>query len=154
MLKRLENEDFTRVAQELNTPDDFAGQNGYVGWVPRGAFPELDQTIFGDEEEGIQPLEPGTISEPIFADGGFFLVKVITGPEERELEDRMAFKLTVELVDSWQQDALESGTRQGLVRRNFNSELYEWVTDQVFVTAPRVDRPTPNPNQILPGAGR
>jgi parvulin-like peptidyl-prolyl isomerase len=154
LLKRLENEDFTRVAQELNTPDDFAGQNGYVGWVPRGAFPELDQTIFGDEEEGIQPLEPGTISEPIFADGGFFLVKVITGPEERELEDRMAFKLTVELVDSWQQDALESGTRQGLVRRNFNSELYEWVTDQVFVTAPRVDRPTPNPNQILPGAGR
>jgi hypothetical protein len=39
---------------------------------------------------------------------------------------------------------------------NFNSRLYEWVTDQVFITAPRIERPTPvaNPNQILPELGQ
>lgn len=154
VLQRLENEDFTRVAQELNTPSQFAGSNGYVGWVPQGAFPDLDDTIFGNEEEGVEPLVPGTIGEPVFSSDGFFLVKVLSSPEERELEDRMVLKLTVEAVDAWQRDALELGTSQGLVRMNFNSKLYEWVTDQVFITAPRVDRPAPSSDQTLPGLGR
>ncbi len=138
--KRLENEDFTRVAQELNTPGQFAGTDGYVGWVPKGAFPNFDDAIFGDAEEGIQPLEPGTISEPIFDNDVFVLLKVLSGAEERELDDRMSLKLTVELVEMWQRDALAAGSEAKTVRMNFNSRLYEWVTDQVFITAPRVDR--------------
>ncbi len=151
--QRLENEDFTRIAQELNMPSQYAGPDGYVGWVPRGAFPDLDDAIFGNGEEGIQSLAAGTFSEPIFSNDGFFLVKVLSGAEERELEVEMFLKLTMEMVESWQRDALESGTSQGFVRMNFNSRFYEWVTDQVIITAPRVDRPTPVPNQVLPGLG-
>ena len=148
---RLENEDFTRVAQELNVPSGYAGAGGYVGWVPRGAFPDFDDTIFGNEEEEIDALTPGAFSDPIFTNDGFFIVKVISGPEERELENLMFLKLTIELVEKWQRDELTSGTGEGFVRMNFNSRLYEWVTDQVFISAPRVDRPDPNPGQILPG---
>jgi len=150
---RLENEDFTRIAQELNTPNRYSGPGGYVGWVPRGAFPDLDDTIFGNEEEGIDPLAPGAISEPVFTDDGFFLLRVLSGVEERELEVLMFLKLALESVETWQRDALQSGTSQGFVRMNFNSRFYEWVTDQVIITAPRIDRPAPSQNPLLPGLG-
>jgi hypothetical protein len=67
----------------------------------------------------------------------------------------MGSKLLEESVSKWQREALLSGTKAGTVRMNFNSRLYEWVTDQVFITAPRIERPTPvpDPNQI-PGLGQ
>ena len=52
--QRLVNEDFTRIAQELNSPSQFADPNGYVGWVPQGAFPELDDYMFGNQEDEIE----------------------------------------------------------------------------------------------------
>lgn len=152
--QRLENEEFTRIAQELSSPSQYAGPDGYVGWVPQGAFPDLDDAIFGNGEKGIQSLAAGTFSEPIFTSEGFVIVKVLSGAEEQELEDDMFLKLTLEAVESWQRDALQSGTSQGFVRMNFNSRFYAWVTDQVIITAPRVDRPAPGPEQILPGLGR
>ena len=154
VVQRLENEDFTRVAQELNIPNRYADSGGYVGWVPKGAFPDFDDAIFGNDEEGVDALAPGTFSEPLFTNDGFFIIKVLSGAEERELEALMFLKFTRELVEMWQRDQLTSGTSEGIVRMNFNSRLYEWVTDQVFITAPRVDRPDPSSNQTLPGLGR
>jgi len=153
VIKRLENEDFTRVAQELNAPSPFAGPDGYVGWVPRGAFPDLEDAIFGNEEEAIDSLEPGMVSEPIITRDGFFLLKVLSGAEERELTNIMGSKLLREMVDIWERDAMAVGTDQGFVRMNFNSRLYRWVADQVKVTAPRIDQPNPDPN-LVPGLGR
>ncbi len=142
VVRRLENEEFVRVAQELNTPSQFSGPGGYVGWVPRMAFPDLDDAIFGNEEKGLSPLAVGEVSQPIFTTDGNFIVQVISAPEERELSDTMALKVTVELVENWQREALEDGSTQGTVRMNFNSKLYEWVTEQVFITAPRVESRT------------
>ncbi|MDA0263169.1 MAG: hypothetical protein O3A93_04000 [Chloroflexi bacterium] len=149
---RLENEDFTRVAQELNAQSQYAGPNGYVGWVPKGAFPELDDAIFGNPEKNIEPLAPGEVSEPIITNKASFLVKVLSLPEERALEDRMGLKLTIEAVEAWKRNALTTGSSQGTVKMNFNSRLYEWVADQVAVTAPRIERPTPVP-PLVPGLG-
>jgi hypothetical protein len=148
--QRLENEDFTRIAQELNSPSQFADPNGYVGWVPKGAFPRLDDYIFGNEEDKIQAVSPGSVSEPVFTNEAYYLIKVLAPAEDRELTGLMGSKLLRESVDTWQKDQLLAGTTQGSVRMNFNSRLYEWVTDQVFVTAPRIERPTPVP-QLLPG---
>jgi hypothetical protein len=148
--ERLENEDFVRIAQELSAPSQFADPNGYVGWVPKGAFPDLDEAIYGDESKGIAALEPGAVSEPIFTNQAYYLIKTISPAEERDLNSVMGFKLLQETVDAWQREALVAGTTAGTVRMNFNSRLYDWVTDQVFVTAPRIDRPTPVPD-LLPG---
>ncbi|MDA1128505.1 MAG: peptidylprolyl isomerase [Chloroflexi bacterium] len=149
--RRLENEDFTRIAQELNPPSQFAGSNGYVGWVPKGAFPDLDEVIFGNVDKGILPLIPGTVSDSIFTNDGSFLVKVLSGAEERQLTNTIGSKLLQESVDKWQRETLLAGTTEGVVRMNFNSRLYEWVADQVFITAPRIEQPTPVPQ--FPGLG-
>jgi len=164
VIKRLENEEFTSIAQELTSPSQFADSSGYVGWVPKGAFPELDDALFGNDSPGPDARErlmPGAISEPIFTTDDQYLVKVLSPPEERDLTNAVGNKLLRELVTKWQRDTLFEGTKQGNVKMNFNSRLYEWVTDQVFVTAPRIDRPTPVPNLVpgvpgistVPGAG-
>ena len=155
--QRLANEDFTRVAQELNSANQFADPNGYVGWVPKGAFPDLDDYLYGNEEDEIAALKPGLVSEPIFTADAHYLLKVLAAAEDRELNNTMGQKLLQENVLLWQREALVAGTTAGTVRMNFNSRLYDWVTDQVFITAPRIDRPTPVPDLIsgvpLPGPG-
>ena len=155
--QRLANEDFTRVAQELNSANQFADPNGYVGWVPKGAFPDLDDYLYGNEEDEIAALKPGLVSEPIFTADAHYLLKVLAAAEDRELNNTMGQKLLQEKVTLWQRKALVAGTTAGTVRMNFNSRLYDWVTDQVFITAPRIDRPTPVPDLIsgvpLPGPG-
>ena len=148
--QRLENEEFTRISQELSSPSQFADPNGYVGWVPQGAFPELDDAMFGNEDKEIDALASGAVSEPIFTNEAYYLIKILAPAEERELTNLMGLKLLQESVEIWQREALVAGTEAGTVRMNFNSRLYSWVTDQVFVTAPRIDRPTPVPN-LIPG---
>ena len=155
--QRLANEDFTRVAQELNSANQFADPNGYVGWVPKGAFPDLDDYLYGNEEDEIAALKPGLVSGPIFTADAHYLLKVLAAAEDRELNNTMGQKLLQENVLLWERKELVAGTTAGTVRMNFNSRLYDWVTDQVFITAPRIDRPTPVPDLIsgvpLPGPG-
>ena len=136
--QRLEVEDFETVAREVSASSGFADPSGYVGWVPMGAFPELDPLLYGDAELGQVALEPGEKSAPKYVQDGIYILEVLSGPEEREVGDRMGLKLTLELTQKWQDEILQEGTSSGAVKMNFNSELYEWVADQVFVTAPRV----------------
>ena len=48
--QRLEVEDFATVASEVSVSEGYSDRSGYVGWVPEGAFPELDPLMYGDEE--------------------------------------------------------------------------------------------------------
>ena len=139
--KRLEVEDFATVAREVSRSAGFADPTGYVGWVPQGAFPELDPLLYGDVEDGKVALPVGEISAPEYAQDGIYFVQKLAGPESLELNERMGFKLTLELTKIWQDEALQEGTSNETVKMNFNSRLYDWVADQVFVTAPRVPVP-------------
>ena len=139
--KRLEVEDFSTVAREVSRSAGYADPSGYVGWVPKGAFPELDPLLYGDVEVGRVILPPGEISAPEFTQDGIYIVEKLSEPESRELSDRMGFKLTLELTQNWQDEVLQEGTANGTVKMNFNSSLYSWVADQVFVTTPRVPVP-------------
>ncbi len=139
--KRLEVEDFATVAREVSRSVGYADPSGYVGWVPQGAFPELDPLLYGDAEIGRVALPPGEISAPEYTQDGIYIIEKLSGPEEQELNDRMGIKLTLELTQKWQDEALQVGTANGTVKMNFNSRLYEWVADQVGVTAPRVGAP-------------
>ena len=150
VVRRLENEDFTRIAQELNNPSQFSDGGGYVGWVPKGAFPDFDDFLFGNEQEELKPVTPGLIAEPIFTSDAYFILNVLSPVKDQDLTRVMGNKLLRESMNRWQRDALVEGTESGTVRMNFNSKLYDWVTNQVFVTAPRIERPTPVP-EIMPG---
>ena len=141
--RRLEVEPFDVVAREVSRSAGFADSSGYVGWVPRGAFPNLDPLLYGDDELGVVALAPGETSSPFYARDGIFIVHKLSGPEERDVEEHMKIKAAQELVEQWKNDALQEGTSGGTVKMNFNSSLYEWVADQVSVTAPRI--PNTNP---------
>ena len=130
-------EDFASVARELG------GSDGYIGWVPQGAFPEFDPYLFGDEESPAS-LEPGEISDSIYIDEAIIILQAIGEAETREVDQQMAVQIAVSRVDQWKDDQLAQGSDEGWVKINFNSDRYAWVTDQVRLTRPRV---TPTPQQ-------
>jgi len=132
---RLEIQDFGIVAADVADPQGFADVNGYVGWVPRQAFPDLDDLLYGDEEKGTEPLAVGEISDTTFTLDGIFIVRKLTGPEEQELTNTMWVKLNRALVLEWRQQQQLRGSEEGWMRMNFNSKWYEWVADQVHLTA-------------------
>ncbi len=138
-------EDFATVARELS------GTDGYVGWVPEGAFPEFDRYLFGEdvEENGEtvrRPplLETGEISDPIYVEQTIFVIQAIGAAETREIELRMQSQVAAEMVEKWKDDQLTRGSEEGWVKINFDSNRYAWVTEQVRLTRPRV---TPEPQQ-------
>jgi parvulin-like peptidyl-prolyl isomerase len=152
---RLNTEDFAEVAMEVGAPAGVAANDGYVGWVPRGAFPRLDRVLFGDEAEEIAPLPVGEISDPVFTQDGIYIIRKIAGPKVRVISSRMRNVLNFQLLENWQSQQLTRGSQEGWVRINFNSARYAWVADQVRVTAPRVPQQPQQPSQGgLPIPGR
>ena len=135
---RLEVEPFGTVAREVSRSAGYADPAGYVGWVPRGAFPNLDPLLFGDEDPDTVTLEPGETSRPSYVRDGIFIIEKLNGPEVREVDDRMTVKLSLESVQAWKDRELQEGSTDGTVKMHLNSSLYEWVADQVSITAPRV----------------
>ena len=134
---RLEEEDFSNVAVEFFNPMEYGDETGYVGWVPRGAFPDLDPYLFGDGES--EPLQVGQISEPLYGGDATYILRVISPSEPHELTARMRVKLTNQLVHTWRSDQMERGSKEKWLKVNFDSDRYAWVAEQIRVTAPRVD---------------
>ena len=146
---RLESEDFRNVASEVGGSKGFADSDGYVGWVPKGAFPDFDILLFPIDESS-SLLNVGDISDPQFTgEDGIFIIHKLSGLEERELSPLMMFKLTTEMVEVWQETQLTQGSHGGWLEINFDSDRYAWVADQVRLTAPRVPKPAPQ-NQGMP----
>ncbi|MCY3690977.1 MAG: SurA N-terminal domain-containing protein [Chloroflexota bacterium] len=145
--ERLElGEDFATVAREISRND------GYIGWVPEGAFPDFDPYLFGETEvteSGETKRKPpllsaGDVSEPIYVDQSIFLIRAIGAIETREIEPAMRFQMAGARVEEWKDDQLTQGTQEGWVKINFDSNRYAWVTEQVRLTRPRV---TPEPQR-------
>lgn len=138
---RLDVEEFAVVANDVSSPGEFevGDSPGYVGWVPRGAFPFLDPLLFGDEEGESKLLAAGEISDPVLGhDDHLYIVQKLADPENREIADGMRHRVNAELVLKWQDEQLQQGSDDGWLKINFNSSWYSWVADQVAVSAPRV----------------
>lgn len=136
--RRLDEEDFAAVAQEVSVLGSFANRSGYVGWVPKGAFPLLDPDLFGDGDNA--PLPHGEISGPRYLSEGIFILKVTGGPEEIEISENMKERLKDRSLDNWLSEQKGIGTEEGWWEVKFNSEIYDWVVEQVRQLAPP---PTP-----------
>ncbi len=137
VMARLETESFSEVARSVGVSAGFADPSGYVGWVPRQAFPEIGLALFGDPEYAKGPLKVRELDRPIFSRDGTYIVRKLSDPEIRPLSNIMRAKLNAELVESWQKELLSQGSEQGWVKMKFNDRLYKWVADQVGVSAPR-----------------
>ena len=151
-------EDFASVARELT------GSDGYLGWVPEGAFPEFDRYLFGEAcvdddaecmetEQGRRKpplLERGEISSPIRADETIFLIQIIGESEMLEIEAEMQFQMSSALVDEWKDDQLAQGYHEGWVKINFDSTSYAWVSEQVRRIAKQATPSTSNLSTTIP----
>ena len=134
IVERLEVEEFNLVAREVTADTRFdADRDGYIGWVPRGAFPERDKVLFGTVEE---PLALGEIGDPIYAQDGTFIIQVLAGPEERPIEVLMKEQLKDSTLDEWIAIQRTIGAREGWLEINFDSSLYAWVAEQIRRSAP------------------
>ena len=135
-----QGEDFGTVARSTSSDRTYADKEGYVGWVPEGAFPHLDGILFGDDET--EPIAHGEISEPAATrDQALYVVKVKGGPELREISDKMRERLKDVSLETWLDEQTAIGTREGWWEVKFDSEIYRWVIDQVRAASP----PTPTP---------
>lgn len=134
--QRLEEEKFGDIARLVSTDRRFSDNEGYVGWVPEGAFPSLDGALFG--ADGEEPLARNEISQPIYAPEGVYILKVAAGPQAQEISEIMRGQLTNEALSDWLLTKREIGAREGWLEVNFSSELYEWVNRKVREAAPPV----------------
>ncbi len=118
-------EEFEKLAQEFAQPYDFADDNnGYVGWVPRGAFDKaLEDAMFG--------LTPGQVSNLVQTADGSYIVKLISGPEVRQVSDTMRERLKDQALQNWVNEEWRKGAEEGWLEVNFSSDLYAWVAKQV-----------------------
>ena len=116
--------DFDVLARQFSTDQRFADSNGVVGWVPRLAFPELDDVIFS--------IEHDTLSEPLFAADGFYLLRVTDGPETREVSDTMQEAMKTSFFNQW----LLEQRRGNDVEVSFGSDEYEWLVRKIRDSIP------------------
>ncbi len=135
---RLYKEDFPSVAAEFFTPMEFGDEKGYVGWVPEGAFPDLDPFLFGSDEQ--EPLTLDEISQPVYGGDATYIIHLLSEAKEHELTPRMMLKLTSSMVEKWRNDQLTRGSKEKWLKVNFDSDRYAWVAEQVAVTAPRINK--------------
>lgn len=86
-------EEFGLLAEEFSEDRTTAVNGGELGWVPQGAYPPLDETIFS--------LEPGEVSDPINVGGTQYIVKVGGFEEDRLLEPEMRIRMEDVSLQIW-----------------------------------------------------
>ena len=117
---RLEaGEDFVGLAREYNQDTVWANHDGEVGWVPRGAFVELEETLFS--------IEHGVVSHPLRSRAGVHMLKVTDGPAIVEVNDNMREILKTRALENW----LDEERDRNSVVVNFDSDDYDWVISKV-----------------------
>ena len=135
---RLEaGEEFDALAREYNQDTVWADHNGEVGWVPRGAFYELEETLFGialarkynlDTEVILFSIEHGVVSRPLRTRAGVYILKVTDGPETVEVNDKMREVLKTRALENW----LDEQRLTNSVVVDFNTDDYDWVISKIL----------------------
>ena len=106
--------------QEEFAPETGPGAgDGIVGWIPKGAYPELDEVMFS--------IEPGTVSEPVSGPAGAYFLKVLQPIETRAVSDDMMSLLKGHALNEWFQNEIQ----QNDVKTNFDSDDYAWIVGQL-----------------------
>ena len=109
-------EDFTAVANEMNTDFLYADTDGVVGWTPRGIVPEIDDQLESGE------LTLGEAHGPIATLIGSVVYRVTEESESQPVDDGMRRLLAQNAFQEWL-DAQAVGAASHLTREDI-----DWVT--------------------------
>jgi len=119
-----EGAEFATLARQFSVENRYADSNGVVGWVPRGAFPDLDDQLF--------LIGHNTLSEAIFTNNGYYFLRVTDGPETREVSEKMQEALKSSIFQQWLLDLRVAND----IQVNFSSYEYEWLVRKIREFAP------------------
>lgn len=104
-----QNVEFDTLAQELQN-GSAAANSRLLNWFPRGAA-ELPARV----EEAAFKLQPGQISGPISAGGGYYIIKLEGKEFGRKLSDEYLQTLKIQAFTRWLQAQREAATIQQFV---------------------------------------
>jgi len=97
VVNRLEQgDDFATLAKEYSDHRSTAVNGGEYGWVPRGTLGDLDDIIFS--------LEPGEISEAVYAGESTYFVKVTEVDEAKNIDKETRERLKRAALQQWLTD--------------------------------------------------
>ncbi len=136
------------VAAEFSIDPTVVRTGGEVGWFPEDVHPTLDRMLFGVNEDGERLLPFGAPSPPQFdSETRQIAVYVVTeGSEAREVSEEH-FEI---LADNALTNFLNDHRREFDLYMELNDRIYAWVNRQVAIAS---IRPTPTPEQGIPGLG-
>jgi parvulin-like peptidyl-prolyl isomerase len=118
--ERLANgEEFEVISKEFAPETGPGAGDGVVGWISKGAYPELDEVLFS--------IEPGTVSEPVSGPASTYFLKVLQLTENRTVSDYMMSLLKDHALSDWFQNEIQ----QNDVKTNFDSDDYSWIVEQL-----------------------
>ena len=111
-------------------------RGGDLGWVPRDVITDYERHFFD--------LDIGKLSEPVpDADNASVVIFFMVSDRQaaRELDPEDLDQLKTRALDNWINE--ERGNHD--IYSKFNSDIYQWVVDQLKLTAKATPVPQPNP---------
>ena len=103
--KRLEKEDFAKVAKETSEDQSAEENGGYIGWISPGQLPpEFDVAIAS--------MQPGSVSDPIRTDYGWHLIQLLNRKQS-------------ELSATQQKDFAKASLRQSKLEQAYSDWIQE-----------------------------
>ena len=115
-------ETFADVADDLTGTTSVSGEGGVLGWVPPGAFFELDSLLFSEE------LVLDEIMGPLTTSFGSMLLKVSDGPEEQPINDAMRTLVGNADLQEWLDAQVVEAVVEDL---GLTPDDSTWVVDQI-----------------------
>ena len=116
-------EEFADLADELTGLTSLSGEGGVVGWVPQGAFTELDPFLFGSE------VEVNDLVGPLTTASGSMVLRITDGPAEQPVEENMRSLLSGNNVQKWLDARVVDAVVENL---GLTTDDANWVIEQII----------------------
>ena len=122
--------DFTDLANSYNEDLIYAAEDGEIGWVPRGAFPELETVLFGSQLNSVEEI---TIIDVSTRRDVTYFILLTDGPNMRPISDTMKVLVGKNLYFDWfSAKQIESSLNILLTEKSsswINAEVSEFLVD-------------------------
>ena len=139
----LAGDDFHDIAKTYNEDIKYAAENGEVGWIPRGAFPELEGALFQQELNNVEEI---TVKDVYTGRDVTYFTLITYGPSVRPISTEMEVLVSKNLYFDWfSSKQLESGLNIVLTEEStnwINSEVSKFLIDIM----PQLEAPTDESN--------
>lgn len=115
--------DFAALAKEYSKDDKTKDNGGDIGWVPKGLYPELDETAFS--------LPVGTSSQPISTPNGYYILLVTEKKGSSPISEDALQMLKSRALSTWFEKTRKNNKLKDFLINNDTGSVYpsklEWI---------------------------